>query len=387
MVRRDKSARVEPDEKSRGISDSYRAVAIVGLGLMGGSLALALRRSGYRGKILGVSRPETLAEARSLGAIDEGFSYDDLPAAASAADLVVLASPISVIITHLRALGEPGAGLKPGTVVTDVGSTKRAILDAAACLPRTAAFIGGHPLCGSEKRGVTAADPFLYQNAYYVLTPSPGVSEAATQKLGAFLATTGARMVVLTAEQHDRIAATISHLPQLLAVSLVRFLEDLGAQKEHGVHLAAGGFRDMTRIASSPFSVWKDIVATNRDEIQRALGRFLDAARTSFTSLDEKSLASSFDEAARTRAEIPRDSKGFLSRLWDVLVVVEDRPGMILQIAAPLAAKGVNIQDIEVMKVREGEGGTMRLAFATRELALEAVETLVKAGLSARLRE
>lgn len=367
--------------------ESFDTVAIVGLGLMGGSLALALRRFGFGGKLIGVSSPKTIAEAIATGLVDEAFSYDQLVPAVSTADLIVLSSPIATIREHLHALGQAGGELRSGVVVTDVGSTKRAILAAARALPERASFVGGHPLCGSERRGVAAADAFLYQNAYYVLTPSPGVSDVVVARLGNFLGRTGARLVTLAAEDHDQIAAAISHLPQLLAVSLVRFLDNLGANRAHGVHLAAGGFRDMTRIASSPYSVWRDIIGTNRDVLATTLTQFLEATQRTFAGLQDPALQSAFEQAERTRAEIPRDSKGFLSRLWDVLVVVEDRPGMIVEIAAPLANKGINIKDIEVLKVREGEGGTLRLAFATRELAEAAIGELESRGLKARLRD
>jgi prephenate dehydrogenase len=367
---------------------SYDRVVIVGLGLIGGSLAIALRRAGHRGRITGISSPRTLEEARRLGAVDECCGYDDLPAAAASASLVVLASPIAAIIEHLRALGAHGRALQPGVVVTDVGSTKRAILRAAEeSLPPHARFIGGHPLAGSELRGIAAADPFLFQNAYYVLTPSPGVPPGDVDRLAGFLAITGARVVVLSAEDHDRIAAAISHLPQVLAVSLVRFLDDLGPHRAHGLRLAAGGFRDMTRIASSSFDVWRDILATNRDVIADVVARFLEHTRAVVGKLEEDALRAGFESAARTRAEIPRDSKGFIGRLWDVLVVVEDRPGMIAGIAVPLAEKGINIKDIEVLKVREGEGGTLRLAFQSQEEAREAIRELEGKGYTARLRD
>ena len=366
----------------------YSSISIVGMGLIGGSLALGLRRAGYRGKLIGVSHPKTLVEARALNAIDEGLPYEELIKAARAADLIVLSSPIFAIIEHLRLLGKEGKALRPGVVITDVGSTKRAILRAAEeCLPHHAVFVGGHPLAGSEQRGMQAADPFLFQNAYYVLTPSPGAPPEEVKRLGAFLSLTGARMVVLSAADHDRIAATISHLPQLLAVSLVRFLDDLGPHKEHGIHLAAGGFRDMTRIASSPYPVWRDILLTNKDLISEVAGRFLECCRATAQGLEDSALQAAFEGAAKTRAEIPRDSKGFLHRLWDALVVVEDRPGTIAGIALPLAEKGINIQDIEVLKVREGEGGTLRLAFASQAIALEAIQILEEKGYKARLRE
>ena len=369
-------------------ASQYPVVCVVGVGLIGGSLALALRRSGFRGQILGVSRPATLREARRLQAIDKGFPYGDLTRAARLADLIVLASPISAILEHLRLLGRKPNCLRPGTVVTDVGSTKRAILRSAVkSLPPHAVFIGGHPLAGSEQSGIAAADPFLFQNAYYVLTPAPGTPGDEVERLSSFLSLTGARMLVLSAEDHDRTAATISHLPQLLAVSLVRLLDDLGSNREHGIRLAAGGFRDMTRIASSPYSVWRDILKTNGDLIEAVVERFLRAARASFKGLREDRVRTDFEKAARTRTEIPRDSKGFLHRLCDVLVVVEDRPGTIAEVSVPLSKRHINIKDIEILKVREGEAGTLRLAFENEAEARKAIDLLAKEGFSARLRE
>jgi prephenate dehydrogenase len=367
---------------------SFATVCIVGLGLVGGSLALALRRAGFAGRITGVSGSGNLTEARRLGAIDEGFPYDRLLEAASGADLVVLSSPISAILKHLERLGSPDAALRPGAIVTDVGSTKRVIASAAErVLPRGTTFIGGHPLAGSERSGMSAADPFLFQNAYYVLTPGAGTRTESVERLGAFLGLTGARVMVLSAEEHDRIAAAISHLPQILAVGLVRSLDTLGPLREQAIRLAAGGFRDMTRIASSPFAMWRDIVETNRDAMGDAMGSFLDGIRSGIGRLETKALEVAFDGAARTRAEIPRDTKGFLHELCDVLVLVEDRPGMIAGIALPLATAGINIKDIEVLKVREGEAGTLRLAFESEREALRAIEVLTHHGFGARKRE
>ena len=373
----------ESEEDAGAPLRAFSTVSIVGVGLIGGSLALALRRAGFRGVLRGASRPETLAQARALGAIDEGFPYERLGDAVAGADLVVLASPIRTITEHLAVLGR--TALEPGAVITDVGSTKREIVAVAdKHLPPAVTFIGGHPLAGSELRGVAAADPFLFQNAYYVLTPSPATAPGAPDRLAGFLGAIGARVVLLDPEEHDRVAAAISHLPQLLAVSLVRFLDDLGPLREHALRLAAGGFRDMTRIASSPYSVWHDIVDTNRDLIGEAFGSFERRAGSLFGALGSGALKAAFDDAARTRGTIPRDTKGFLSRLWDVLVVVEDRPGIIAGISAPLAERGINVKDIEVLKVREGEGGSIRLAFASEEAAREAVEVLRAHGFEAR---
>ncbi len=360
------------------------ALCIVGVGLIGGSLGLALRRAGKVREVVGVSRPETIAEALDVGAIDRGHDYRDLETAAAGCDVIVLATPIRRIIELIGRLAR--ATLAPGTIVTDVGSTKALILEGAEeLLPPEAAFIGGHPMAGAEKAGIGAADPFLFQNAYYVLCPSRRAPEAATRSLGALLESIGARVLVMDAEVHDRTVAAVSHLPHILAVALVNFVGGIDAGR--ALELAAGGFRDMTRIASSPFGVWKDIIETNLPAIGRTLRAFSEALGACADDLDAGALGEAFEHAARTRALIPRDAKGFLRPLAELLVVVEDRPGIIARIACPLADSGINIQDIEVLKVREGEGGTLRLAFKDRAESERARAILAGEGFDARHRD
>ena len=188
----------------------------------------------------------------------------------------------------------------------------------------------------------------------------------------------------MDAAEHDRTVAAVSHLPQLLAVGLVNHAAAAG---NDALRLAAGGFRDMTRIASSPFGVWKDIVATNTPCIRAALEGFARVVADMAAALGSEELADAFARAALARSGIPLDTKGFLRPLAELLVVVEDRPGVILSIAAPLAEAGINIQDIEVLKVREDEGGTLRLAFRNREVSERARALLQARGFDVRHRQ
>ncbi|MFH1570425.1 MAG: prephenate dehydrogenase [Gemmatimonadota bacterium] len=359
-------------------------MAIVGVGLIGGSLGLALKRVGTGARLVGISRRATLDTALELGAIDEGWTYEELPAALAAVDLVFLCTPIRHII---GVLPQVMAAAAPGALVTDVGSTKRRIAaEAARCRRPDVHFLGGHPMAGSEKAGVTAADPFLFQNAIYILVPEAGVPEPLHRGLRELVRSVGARVLELSVEDHDRVVAAISHLPQVLATSLVEMVGRLNdASEGYFLALAAGGFRDMTRIASSPFApVWQDICSTNADSIGAMVDRYIEVLQGVRARLGEDSLGEDFAYANRVRAGIPRDAKGFIHQLHEILVVAEDRPGILAEIATAMANEQVNINDIEIVKVREGEGGTIRLGFDSDAAAARALELLHGLGYKAR---
>ena len=354
-------------------------IAVVGVGLIGGSLGLALKRSGAVTRVVGVSRAETIDRALSSGAIDEGVTYEALEDGIGEADYVFLCTPISRIVELLPMVMGAAA---PGSVVSDVGSTKQAISDVARAHRRADVhFIGGHPMAGSEWRGVDAADPFLFQNAIYVLTPDDDADDASVDGLAGVVSSTGARALILDAETHDRVAAAISHLPQLMATTLVGMVGLLDAPEGIPLKMAAGGFRDMTRIASSPYEMWRDICRTNASAIRECVSGFRDALDDVVSRLEEDELATDFAFAQSTRAEIPTDSKGFLSPLHELRLMVEDRPGVIAEIGSTLAEAGINIKDIEVMKVREGEGGSLRLGFGSGEDLASATRLFEARGL------
>jgi prephenate dehydrogenase len=237
-------------------------VVIAGVGLIGGSFGLALKAAGFRGRIVGVSSPQTIARALRRGAIDEGASLEE---AAPRADLIYLAGPIRVILGAIPRLDELA---RAGALVTDAGSTKRRICEAGARL-RRALFVGGHPMAGKEKRGVEEADADLFRGRPYLLTPArrEDLDAPAAKEFLSWLHRIGAEPRVMTPEEHDRAVALSSHLPQMLSTALSAALEEAP-----GVAGAAGpGLLDMTRLALSGWDIWQDILETNRDEIVRAM--------------------------------------------------------------------------------------------------------------------
>ena len=346
-------------------------------------MGLGLKRAGYSGNVVGVSRPETIEQALELGVIDAGWSYDEMERALLGVDLIFICTPIQRI---LELVEEVARFADPGTLITDVGSTKRSIMTrAASCLRRDLYFIGGHPMAGSEKAGVSAADPFLFQNAIYILTVASKVPHEYFTAFVELLEQVGARVLELSAETHDLVVGAISHLPQIMATSLVEMVGEMNEEDGYFLPLAAGGFRDMTRIASSSYApMWRDICRTNADQIRKMIDRYITVLKDIRARIEEESLQRDFAYARKIRAKIPRDAKGFIHTLFEILVVAEDKPGVIAEIAATLAGERININDIEVMKVREGEGGTIRLGFDSEEACERAMEILAGLGYQAR---
>jgi prephenate dehydrogenase len=242
-------------------------------------------------------------------------------------------------------------------------------------------------MAGSEKHGPGASDPYLFQNAIYVITPVSGETSPREKQLGSFLNRyLGCRQVFMDPITHDTIAATVSHIPHILSVSLVNLAQRMEDKLPGTIQLAAGGFRDMTRIASSPYTMWHDIFLTNKTVIEPLLDKCIDELTTMKQLLRDGMLQSTFEQAVQTRKKIPLHNKGFLSPLFEILVIARDQPGFIASLSGILAENNINIKDFEVMKMREGEGGTFRLAFDSTETARAAIALLNSHGFSARER-
>jgi prephenate dehydrogenase len=267
----------------------FDTVAIVGVGLIGGSFGLALREAGFKGRIIGVSSAAALREALARGAIDEGLP---LAEAAARADLIYLSQPIHRILDTLAQLDD---WLRPGALVTDAGSTKARIVEQARRSIRRGQFLGGHPMAGKETRGAAEAEADLFAGRTYALTPAdPAEVEtpAAREFLG-WLRAIGAVPVVLDPDEHDRIVAYTSHLPQLLSTALAALLaQRLAAPEDLGI--AGPGLADMTRLAASPYEVWGDILGTNREAIEQSLEALISRLERLRALLGEASAAEEF---------------------------------------------------------------------------------------------
>ena len=275
----------------------FERVAIVGLGLIGGSLALAVRETWPAGLVIGVDDKPVLERAMLRHAID--VAADD-PVVMAEADLVVLAAPVRTNVTLLADLEDHVRG---AAVVTDVGSTKRDVVDAARTLPARLTFIGGHPLGGAPRGGIDHARPDLFRDRPWLFTPSDDRHGDALERLRRFVTGFGAMPHVLAPDAHDRLLAFLSHVPQLTASVLMHVVGD--AIGEEGLALSGRGLADTTRLASSPADIWRDICATNAGEIDAALGTLiaeLQAVRNHLA--DGQAIDRVFDSASRWRAAL-----------------------------------------------------------------------------------
>ncbi|RLD16364.1 hypothetical protein DRI50_02045 [candidate division KSB1 bacterium] len=352
-------------------------IVISGLGLMGASLALALKTKKIEAQIWGYDYPAVCEKATNLNLIDK--TIRNWPDDCRDADIIFLATPIQIIEKQIRDLNTI---VSRQTIVTDLGSTKGNVHRLVEQIDFTGSFIGGHPMTGGEKSGLDAADPLLYENAVYILTGVEGEKRhLAETKLFPVLETLKARLLLLNPYVHDQIMARISHLPQLLAVGLVEMVGAKNDPEKPYFELAAGGFRDLTRIASSNFAIWKDILLRNKQNVQEALRELIELLQHQYDHIED--LSEDFHLANYYRSQIPKSTKGFLHPLTDVLVYVDDRPGVIARMSNALAREQIDIRDIELLKVREEEGGVFRISFSGKEEAEKAIKILEKHGFRA----
>ncbi len=279
----------------------FHQVVIAGTGLMGGSWGLALKASGFGGRIIGCDRPEVLKRALELGAVDEG--RPELSEAARDADLVILAAPVRVILEQLPRVN---AAAPARALVTDTGSTKRAVLERAReVFAGEPLFLGGHPLAGKEISGIEHASATLFRGSRYVLTPIElhQLQDKRVKAFRALVENVGARPFVIDAESHDRALAFLSHLPQLLSTGLASLIADEDGRAPIPLGLASAGFRDVTRLAESPYSVWRDVCLTNGDNLKPALESLIRKLEGMKQHLEDGGLEQEFDHAVRLREQ------------------------------------------------------------------------------------
>ncbi len=341
--------------------EAPRAVAVLGTGLIGTSIALAATRAGMRVRGWDL-HPDVAARAAATGALD---ATSTLAGACADAELVVVATPIAAVApTVLEALRAA-----PGAVVTDAASIKVSVVrDVAAAARRdeAARFVPGHPMGGSERSGPEHASASLVDGIVWVVAPSEATDAGACEVVDAFVGAIGARAVRLTPERHDRLVAFVSHLPQIASTTLMGLAATEEAGEPDLLLLAAGGFRDLTRLASSNPTLWSEILLANDARVAEAIDLFvqrLTALRDAIAKRHAEEVERTFDEAKRARLRLATKPK-VRSGVAVLQTLIPDEPGALARITALLGEAGVNIEDLQIVHSPEGGRGTLHLTVA-----------------------
>lgn len=341
---------------------NHLTAGFIGLGLIGGSIARGLKRSAPDIQIMAYMRTrEKLEQAHEDGIVD--LILDGVDEHLSECDIIFLCTPVEFNESYLRQIRP---FLKEGAVVTDVGSTKTSIHETVAALGMESCFVGGHPMAGSEKTGYESSTDHLLENAYYIITPTPHTPASHTDRMVDVAKAIGALPLVLDYHRHDFIVAAISHLPHLIASSLVNLVHDCDSEDQMMKRLAAGGFKDITRIASSSPVMWEQICMTNTGNITEVLDRYIDALTTLREELSDhqsRAIYQLFESSRDYRNSFAETPKGSIQPEYAFSADVVDEPGAISIISSILSGKGISIKNIGISHNREHGEGALRISF------------------------
>jgi prephenate dehydrogenase len=355
-------------------------IGFIGFGLIGGSIARALKKINPDYYLFAYDYHKDTPSTDLQAALSDGVLNsvtttlsEDFPEG----DLLFLCAPVLSNINYLKQL-KPY--LKPSCILTDVGSVKSNIHTAVEELGLTKQFIGGHPMTGSEKTGYLNSYALLLENAYYILTPTKDVPGYMVDFLHGLVKKLGSLPILLEAQEHDEITAAISHVPHIIAAQLVNLVRESDDDAEKMRELAAGGFKDITRIASSSPVMWQNICLTNSEQIKRLLDRYISSlqiASEALANMDEDYLYHMFDTAGEYRSAIPGKSIGMMKKLFEIYLDIMDEAGAIATIATLLASNQISIKNIGIIHNREFEEGVLRIEFYDDQAQEKAI-TLLK---------
>lgn len=341
-------------------------IGFIGLGLIGGSIARGLKREYPDVTIMAYMRTRSkLEQAKKDGIVD--IILDGIGEELRQCSLIVLCTPVEYNAQYLSAIRP---WLKPGALITDVGSTKTDIHREVIRLGLEDRFIGGHPMAGSEKTGYENSTDHLLENAYYIITPTAVSTDSDVERLVAVANAIGSIPLVLDYREHDFITAAISHLPHVIASSLVNLVKDSDNTEETMKRLAAGGFKDITRIASASPEMWEQICMTNRENLAVILERYiasLEQILDQVKSGDKQSVYDLFETSREYRNSISEREKGSISPEYFFTVDVVDEPGSISTLSVILASKGISIKNIGINHNREHGEGVLGISFYDEE--------------------
>ena len=354
-----------------------KTVYIAGLGLIGASMALGIKRDHPDYEILGYNRSQTSRDiALERGIIDRGT--DDFASFAPLADVIILTLPIKQTIAFIQELS--GLNLKEGVIISDAGSTKAAIVEVAEeyLASKSIRFVGAHPMAGSHKTGAASADVNLFENAYYIFTPSSLTSSDTLEEMKDLLSGLHARFIEIDAKEHDRVTSQISHFPHILASGLMEQTAVYAQEHEMTRCFAAGGFRDMTRIAESEPGMWTSILLSNRETILERIEDFkerLDEIGQAISKGEEEQIWNFFNQARAQRQAMEIHKRGGVDSSYDLYVDVPDEEDVILRILELL--RGTSLVNIHINEEnREDIHGILQISFKNAQ-DLERAERLI----------
>lgn len=343
-------------------------VLIIGTGLIGSSIALCIKKAHENVLITGFSQTETELEgAKANGIIDE-YSLD-LKQLSEAADVIFFTTPVLVTL-HLMELVSQFA-LKKEVIITDAGSTKVEVLAKSDVFTKKGfTFIGGHPMAGSHKSGFLAADKDLFENAFYIMVAQTKHAKERVAELTELLSDTRAKFIELSATEHDRITGVLSHMPHIIASQLVEQADELIQILPESKKLAAGGFRDITRIASSDPKMWADISVSNAPVLIDELDKWLEnlsGLKEQLLKLDSEALFDFFTRAKSVRDDIPVHKEGSIPGFHDLYVNVPDYPGSIAEVTGVLSENSISLINIKIMETRDDIFGILCISFKNKK--------------------
>ena len=354
-----------------------KKIGFIGLGLIGGSIAKKIKANHPDCEIIATARRlETITEANEMNLISNDIL---LPLSAFAdCDLIFLCAPVEKNLDYLHELKEI---VSTNTIITDVGSTKTQIHKEVISLGLEKQFIGGHPMTGSEKTGISNANEYLLENAYYIITPTKENTQEQIDQFYSLVKELGSIPLVLDYEEHDYATASISHLPHLIAYTLVNLVKDIDDENETMKTIAAGGFKDITRIASSSPVMWESICKTNQTQIIKLMDQYLSSLselRKDIEIADSQTLLDKFQSAKDYRDSITvRNIKSY-NKVHELFLDLADETGGIAIIASILAFKGISIKNIGIVHNREFEEGVLHIEFYDQDSVEIATELLIE---------
>lgn len=351
-----------------------KTIGFVGLGLIGGSIAKAILKKYPNTKILATASRESTVEAAYEERLIDNNGLLKIHQFGQC-DIIFLCSPVKINCDYLKQLKDV---VKPDCIITDVGSVKGDITAVARELGVASQFIGGHPMTGSELTGLEHSDARLLENAYYILTADADMNQETYNEFGEFIKSLGAIPIKLSSEEHDEATAAVSHLPHVIAASLVNLVQDNDDERTTCKTIAAGGFKDITRIASGSPTMWQHIFLSNRQAILKLLDAYKEELETFRKAIDE----SDADEILKlwSKAKDYRDSitipENALIRFYELYCDIDDKPGTLVGVLQLLADVDISVKNIDIIHNREFEPGVLRIEFYTEDAMKKAQTTL-----------